>query len=125
VPKFQLAGDNAVAWPTAKAPGNVTPPPGASGVATRTFLAPSAAVPEIVHEALTVVPVGVPLSVQLIPPPPMVTPVASCKPSPLIVTATVVPLFPLVGLIDVSDGPNTVNAPPSVAAPPDVVTVTL
>jgi hypothetical protein len=59
------------------------------------------------------------------PVPDMVTPVAFWRPAPEIATATVVPRAPEGGLIDVKDGPSTVNAPASVTVPPDVVTVTL
>ena len=96
-----------------------------SGEATVTLWAPVAAVAAIAQEARTVVPVGVPLRVQVIPAP-MVTPVVSCMPpSPLRVTGTVEPRSPDVGFIDVKDGPSTVKALVAVTVPPPVVMVTL
>lgn len=124
VPRTPLVGDMLVrvgAPPTVNAAVRVAFP---SGEATVTFLAVSAAAAVITQEALTVVPVGVPLSVQVIPVPLMVTPVESCRPAPVKVTGTVVPLAPDVGLIDVRDGPSTVNAPAAVTVPPPVVMVT-
>ena len=105
---------------TVNAKGKVTLP---SGVATVTFLVVSAAVAEIAQLAVTVVTLGV--TAAQVMPAPMVTAVASCRPSPLIVTGTVVFRTPMVGLIDASDGPSTVNAPPAVTVPPGVVIVML
>jgi hypothetical protein len=53
---------------------------------TVTVLAVSPALAAITQEALTVVAVGVPLSVQVTPAPLIVTPVASCRLAPVIVT---------------------------------------
>ena len=53
------------------------------------------------------------------------TAVAPVRSVPVRVTGTVLPRTPVAGLIDVSDGLNTVNAPAAVAVPPGVLMVTL
>ena len=64
----------------------------------------------IAQFALTVVPVAV-MPAQVMPPPEIVTAVAPVRLVPVRVTGAVVPCVPAVGLIDISVGPCTVNAP--------------
>jgi hypothetical protein len=90
-------------------------------VVTVTFFPPVDVPAGIVQLAFTVVFVGVPEIVHVIPPD-MVTPLAFCKPLPLTVTATVVPRTPDVGLIAVRKGP-TVNVTVLLVEPaPETVT---
>ena len=78
------------------------------GVVAVTFLVVSPAPRAIAHDAFTAVAVGVPVIVQVTLPP-RLTAVAPVRAVPLTVTGTVVPRTPLVGVIEVSVGPTTVN----------------
>lgn len=90
-------------------------------VATVTFLVEAVAPVVMTQDAVTVVAVGVPVIEHVTPPPLMVTPVAVARFVPVIVTATVVPRTPVVGVMPVTVGPFTVNV--SVfEIPPGVVT---
>lgn len=92
------------------------------GVVTVTFLVVSPAPRAIAQDAFTVVAVvTIPVHVML---PPMFTAVAPARPVPLRVTGTMVPRTPLVGVIEVSVGPTTVNVTGvgDVVAPAAVVT---
>src|ERR1700721_3007167 len=79
------------------------------------------------HEAVTLVPFALTVPrVQVTPVPDIVTPLAPAKLVPVMLTVTVVPCCPEVGLIDVSVGPVTVKALlPEVAVPYGVTTLTL
>ena len=89
------------------------------GVATVTFLAPVAAPAVIAQLAFTLVAVEV-TTLQVTPPPDIVTAVAPARLVPVMVTGTVVPRAPEVGLIAVSVGPCTVNVT-LLLVPPGVV----
>jgi hypothetical protein len=54
----------------------------------------------------------------------MFTAVAPVRPVPVMVTGTVVPRNPVVGIIDVSEGGTTVNVS-ALLGPPNVVTIIL
>jgi hypothetical protein len=83
----------------------VVPP----GVTTRTLLVVRPAPDETANVALSDVPAGSIEVIVAVTPPPAVTEVAPFRPVPVIVTGTDVPLFPLLGVIDATVGPNTVN----------------
>jgi hypothetical protein len=89
------------------------------GVTTLTFLTIVAAVVVMAQLAVTVVTVGVPVMVQVTPVPETVTAVAPVRPFPVMVTGTVAPRRPEVGLIEVSEGGSTVNVT-GVVIPPGV-----
>lgn len=79
---------------------NVMGPRVAVGVVTVTFLALSVAVGEITQLAVTEVAVAGAVIVQATPPPDTLTAVAPVRPVPEIVTSTVVPRVPLLGLME-------------------------
>lgn len=106
---------------TVNAPVKVLVPP--FGVVAATFLAESVAVAVMTQFALMVVAL-VPVTVQVTPVPDMVTAVAPCRSVPVSVTGTVVPRTPVVGLIEASVGPVTVNGT-VLLVPPGPVTVTV
>lgn len=95
-----------------------------AGVVTVTFLDVSPAVTAIAQLALTVVAVGVPVTVQVTPAPDIVTAVAPLRSVPVRVTGTVVPRTPVLGATEVNVGPVTANAAVRVAVPKGVVTLT-
>jgi hypothetical protein len=77
-------------------------------VVTLTVRAPVVAVVAITQLAVKVVPVGVPLMVQVTPVPDTATAVAAARSVPVSVTGTVAPRRPVVGVMEVSDGPARV-----------------
>ena len=91
------------------------------GVVTVTFLALRAAPAVTAQLAFTVVAVDV-IPVQVMPPPAIVTAVAPVRLVPVMVTGTVVPWVPDVGLIEISVGPCTENAPVKMLVVPIGVT---
>lgn len=96
------------------------------GVVTPRFLMPGAAPFAITQLAVTVVAVGVPVIVQVTPPPDTVTAVAPVRLAPLMVTGTVVPCNPELGTIEVIVAPCTVNGTELLTATaPGTVMVTL
>jgi hypothetical protein len=103
---------------------NVTVPVVPIGVVTETFLAVRLALAAMTQFALTVVAVGVPVMVQVTFVPDAVTAVAPVRLVPVSVTGTVVPRAPVVGAIDASVGPVTVNELFNVMFPLGVTTVT-
>jgi len=104
----------------------VTVPVVPPGLVMLTFLAPVAAVAEMVNVAVTVVGFTTMMLLAVIPVPPvMLTAVAPVRFVPVRVTATAAPRTPLVGVIEVNVGKTTVKAPVRVLlVPPEVVTVT-
>jgi hypothetical protein len=97
-------------------------PPGA---VTVTVLGVSPAVAVIVKFAVTVASFTTVTPLTVTPAPDTVTAVAPVKPVPVRVTGTTVPRAPVVGAIEVRDGPSSVNVTPPPLVPPGVVTVTV
>lgn len=126
VPRAPDTGENEViVGPGGAVTVNVTALLVPPGVTTVTFLAP--AVPAITQFAVTVVAVGVPVIVQVLPPDTF-TAVAPVRLVPVRVTGTVVPLTPDTGEIEVSVGaggatplPVASTAPTSTQACPSVL----
>ena len=92
---------------------NVTVLVVAPDVTTATFLVPRVAPAAIVNVAVTEVSLTTVKLLTVMPPPPPppvpATPVAPVRPAPVKVTETAVPRAPVVGLIEASVGPVTVN----------------
>jgi hypothetical protein len=95
-------------------------PPGT--VVTLTFLAVSPAAAAIVKVAVTVVSFTTVRLLTVIPPPAVMA-VAPVRPLPVNVTGTLVPCSPMLGAMEVSDGPCTVKVW-VLLVPPGVVTMT-
>lgn len=93
------------------------------GVVTVTFLVVKPAVFVIANVAVRCVPSGLTVMPLAVIPAPALTTVAPVKPVPIRVTARFVPREPLLGVIEASVGPVTVNVS-GLLAPPSVVTVT-
>jgi hypothetical protein len=93
---------------------------GPPGIVTVTFLALAVAVVEMVKVALTVVAFTATKLLTVTPVPDTVTAVAPVRLTPVMVTGTTVFSTPLLGVIEVSDGPTTVN-PTVLLVPPGVV----
>ena len=74
------------------------------GVVTLTFLTVRVVVAVIAQLALTVVAVGVPVTVQVMPPPDTFTALVPVKLVPVRVTGMLVPRAPVAGVIEVNVG---------------------
>jgi hypothetical protein len=93
---------------------------GPPGIVTVTFLALTVAVAEMLRVAVTVVVFTATKLLTVTPVPDTVTAVAPVRLTPVMVTGTTVFSTPLLGVIEVSDGPTTVN-PTVLLVPPGVV----